>query len=100
MEKAIVTTVEEVDFAKIAREEAEEKQNLEQLDWSLCLLISVTNFGFEELIKQLEQAKRLNCTEAEYKIDKLLRDRYTFSYEAHRRENESDHSSADGSEER
>ena len=96
----IITTVQAVDFAKIARDSAKEKEELELLDWSLSLLIESTNFGFEMLLQQLDQARRLNCTESEYKIEKLLNEKYSFSYKAHLEECKPDNSSADGSDER
>ncbi len=91
---------EPVDFANLAKQEARRKaQEIEDndyLDWSLCLLIDFTNFGFEQLIKQLDQAKKYNCAQAEGKIEKILREEYKENYKFHLKEQEPDNSSADG----
>jgi hypothetical protein len=95
----VIKTVEAVNLAELAKEQnsqlsEQQKAEREYLDWSLCLLIANTNFSFEELLKQKDQAERNDCTEAEYKIEELLKTKYTFSYEHHRIECKSDHSGA------
>lgn len=100
-----VTTIEPVDFFQLAKDEArvkaagkpltqEEKNDIEELDWSLCLLIECTSFGFDQLIKQLNQAKKYYCTEAEAKIEKILWEKYPASYKYELLESQSDHSGA------
>lgn len=95
-----VTTIEEVNLAELAKTSSKEKEELEYLDWSLVLLIRFTSFSFEQLLKQLEQAKRLSCTEAQAEIEELLNTRYSFNYATYLRECMSDMSSADGSDNR
>jgi len=91
----LVTTYEIINQAEEAKLSSKEREDLEQLDWSLCLLIACTNFGFEELLKQYNQAVRLYCTETQDKIEKIMLDRYPASW---RHEMESDYSSANGGE--
>lgn len=95
-----VTTIEEVNLAELAKTSSKEKEELEYLDWSLVLLIRFTSFSFEQLLKQLEQAKRLNCTEAQAEIEILLSNKYSMTYAHHLAECRSDTSSADGSDNR
>lgn len=89
MSEVLVTTIEIVnpEFTPL------EKERLELLDFSLSLLIDRTNFGFDELLKQYNQAVRLYCTETQAKIEKIMLRHYAKSW---KHEMESDYSSADG----
>jgi hypothetical protein len=91
MSEVLVTTIEIVnpEFTPL------EKERLELLDFSLSLLIDRTNFGFDELLKQYNQAVRLYCTETQGKIEKIMLKHYAKSW---KHEMGSDYSSADGKE--
>lgn len=86
-----VTIVEPVNMAEEMKKSLHSKnEELELLDWSLSLLIQSTNFGYEQLKKQLEQAKRLGCVGTEEEIMEVINERYAFSWENDKKDSKGD----------
>lgn len=93
----IVNIVEPVNMAEEMKKSIQAKnEELELLDWSLSLLIQSTNFGYEQIKKQLEQAKRLGCIGTEEEVMEVIKERYAFSWENDLRDSKGDFSGGSG----
>lgn len=82
-----VTIIEPVNMAEEMKKSLQSKnEELELLDWSLSLLIQSANFGYEQLLKQLDQAKRLGCIGTVEEIMEIINERYAYSWELDQRD--------------
>lgn len=85
------TFAEAVDFAALAKQQEKIKtEEQEYLDWTLSLVIQTTDFGYEQLKKQLAQAKRLSAVGTQEEIMEIIEERYAYSWAADNEDSKGD----------
>lgn len=94
----LVTTVESVNYDALAREAAEKKDKIKDLDFLLQMCWrAVTPRDFESSIKFMETALYFDCLETAENIKHDLRRSNPFTWSAYVADKQGDFSSADGS---